>query len=121
MPYANSEDQRSYAKDHYLSNKELYKKRARENTQRYIERNRVYVNSLKEKSGCTDCLVKFPHYQLDFDHLSGFEKYKDVSRLVNSGCSIKKLDEEIRKCQVVCANCHRKRTWERKEDNGSIL
>ena len=46
---------------------------------------------------------------LDFDHVRG-DKVKELSVLVSQGVSVRKLDAEIAKCVVVCANCHRRRT-----------
>ena len=46
---------------------------------------------------------------MDFDHGQS-EKIDDVARLVMGGSETKLL-AEIAKCEVVCANCHRERTW----------
>lgn len=59
---------------------------------------------------CADCGETYPHYVMDFDHLG--EKDVIVSRLVAHG-SVRKLEEEIAKCEVVCSNCHRERTHQR--------
>ena len=54
---------------------------------------------------CLSC--GYNNYQgaLEFHHLDPNEKDMNVSDLVHF--SIKKLKEEIRKCIVLCANCHR--------------
>lgn len=57
---------------------------------------------------CADCGVSYPHYVMDFDHVRG-KKLCNVS----SGRfhrSMKRLLDEIAKCDVVCANYHRERT-----------
>jgi hypothetical protein len=54
---------------------------------------------------------------MDFDHLPGFEKKTEVSVMAQQGWSLNNLKEEIAKCEVVCAVCHRVRTsrrWARK-------
>lgn len=59
---------------------------------------------------CVDCGEQDP-VVLDFDHLPGFEKRFTISRAV--GASTRSWDSilaEIAKCEVVCANCHRRRT-----------
>ena len=38
------------------------------------------------------------------------DKVLDVSALSREGYSLNKLKQEIAKCDVVCANCHRRRT-----------
>lgn len=68
----------------------------------------------KEKLGCQDCKVKYPHYVLEFDHRDGKRKLDNVHRV------FKKYGrdtawEEARKCDVVCANCHKQRTYAREQ------
>lgn len=62
-------------------------------------------------SHCADC-GEDELLVLEFDHARG-EKRFDVSRLANSGPSIAKLEHELALCDVVCANCHRRRTARR--------
>ncbi|MDD3035770.1 MAG: hypothetical protein PHO93_02515 [Candidatus Saccharimonadaceae bacterium] len=106
MAYKNIEDQRSASKRHYNANK-----------QSYIERNKRYrksiqniVKEIKEKSPCIDCGVKYPYYVMDFDHLE--DKQFNINFLSATG-RVGALKKEIEKCEVVCSNCHRKRTYER--------
>jgi hypothetical protein len=49
---------------------------------------------------------------MDFDHVRGV-KHKNVAELIPT-LSKKKIDDEIKKCEVVCSNCHRIRTHLRK-------
>ena len=59
---------------------------------------------------CMDCGNRFPAVCMDFDHVRG-EKKDVVSRLACAkAASIKRLKEEIAKCDIVCSNCHRIRT-----------
>ena len=74
-------------------------------------RNRVIIEAAKCKP-CMDCGREYPHYVLDFDHVRG-DKRRAVSKM--KYCSVRLLLEEIAKCDVVCANCHRERTFKRKE------
>ena len=60
-----------------------------------------------------DCKEVYPYYVMDFDHVRGV-KHKNVSELIGT-LSKKKIDEEIAKCEIVCSNCHRIRTYLRKE------
>ncbi|MBA3694184.1 MAG: hypothetical protein H0X15_11020 [Acidobacteria bacterium] len=53
-------------------------------------------------------------YVMDFDHRVGEEKKAHVSRLVGM-MNLQNLLDEIEKCDVVCANCHRIRTYERNQ------
>jgi hypothetical protein len=70
------------------------------------------VKRYKEDRGCQDCLRAFPHFVLDLDHVRGI-KTMEVSRLASAGYSWEKIAEELSKCEVVCANCHRYRTAKR--------
>jgi hypothetical protein len=57
---------------------------------------------------CVDCGESDP-IVLDFDHVFG-EKKLEVSLLAWTRHSFKTIENEIRKCEVRCANCHRRRT-----------
>jgi len=74
------------------------------------ERLRELVDSFKNEP-CTDCGVKYPNYVMDFDHRNPFEKTKAIGQLVSAQSPASKVLEEISKCDLVCSNCHRERTW----------
>ena len=50
---------------------------------------------------------------LEFDHRDSVAKVADVSALMRRAVSQRMLEAELQKCDVVCANCHRRRTAER--------
>lgn len=66
---------------------------------------RKFVIEYLSVNPCVDCGESNP-IVLDFDHVMG-DKTDSVSRMVMVGFSIKKISEEINKCDVRCANCHR--------------
>lgn len=77
-------------------------------------RKRLMAISDEAKSRpCLDCGVQYPPYIMDFDHRNPAEKVACVSKLVGSGAKDAEeiLRLEIEKCDVVCSNCHRERTW----------
>lgn len=77
---------------------------------RAICRNKEIVKSFLSKSSCTDC--KLTDWRLlEFDHLPQFTKVIDISKMISTGKSARSLVNEIDKCEVVCANCHRLRTY----------
>jgi 5-methylcytosine-specific restriction endonuclease McrA len=49
---------------------------------------------------------------LDFDHTDKSKKEFDISFGMAKGYSLAKIKLEMEKCQVLCANCHRIKTWE---------
>jgi hypothetical protein len=80
----------------------------------YRARNITFVRKLKEDNPCTDCKRYWPYYVMHYDH-TGTDKVANVSALVREPVSIRKILEEIAKCDLVCANCHAIRTWERRQ------
>jgi len=72
---------------------------------------RQKLAEIKEKSGCKDCGVT-NHIVLDFDHLK--DKKYNISQMIRDGFSWKSIMKEVEKCEVVCANCHRVRTHNRR-------
>lgn len=76
---------------------------------------RDLIISFKDKKTCADCNQSFPYWVMDFDHL--LKKTMNISKMCR--WSEQKILEEIEKCELVCAVCHRIRTWQRK--NGSLM
>ena len=77
---------------------------------RYQKR-REMVNAIKLDAGCADCGYDQHPVALDFDHLPQHKKSFDISRSLTIAWT--RILAEIAKCDVVCANCHRIRTYER--------
>lgn len=73
----------------------------------YYEK-RAILNKIKNVP-CKDCGRSFPYYVMDFDHRHGTGKLKDISHTIS--WSIDRIIRETEKCDVVCANCHRIRTY----------
>ena len=84
-----------------------YDKQLAANREHY-ERNREVIRFAKNQP-CDDCGEDYPAVCMDFDHRDPEKKVAGVGAMVNWG--VKKLVAEILKCDVVCANCHRLRTW----------
>lgn len=106
---ANREHYRKYkpsrvARQHlkeYRRNRQAAKKLSR----------RAYLNALKQVP-CKDCGQSYPPYCMDFDHVPerGPREFW-LSHWASFSMPWDKLDAEIAKCDVVCAICHRKRTY----------
>ena len=80
---------------------------------KYLRR-RHWLNKYKEYKGCSKCGYSLHGVAIDFDHVDPNTKRFNISqRLANS--TIKLLFEEIRKCDLLCANCHRIKTLEEKQ------
>lgn len=76
------------------------------------------VQKIKSKTPCAECGKKYPYYVMQFDHLPQYEKKFTIGNARGNAMSIHKVEEEIKKCDIVCANCHTIRTWRRK--NGGL-
>lgn len=81
-----------------------------EASKRRSKKTRERIQQYKRKP-CIDCGIEYPPYVMDFDHVRG-EKLGTISQMI--GVPKDKLEAEINKCEVVCANCHRERTHQRK-------
>jgi 5-methylcytosine-specific restriction endonuclease McrA len=71
------------------------------------------INTAKVDKPCTDCGISFSVVAMDFDHIE--DKRFALSYLRRHGPTITSLLREIDKCELVCANCHRERTWQRQQ------
>lgn len=92
---------------HYQSNKREYVLRARKYRKEVVG---GWLREYKSNHPCKDC-GKFYHYcQMDFDHLR--DKTRSVNGMI-SASGKQRLLAEIAKCDLVCANCHRLRTFRR--------
>ena len=81
-----------------------------------VVRRKYWLNRFKEKQGCLDCKNKYPCYVLDFDHRDVFNKKFGICTSNGIKSNLKVLIQEVRKCDVVCSNCHRIRTHNNKEN-----
>ena len=77
--------------------------------------NLAFLNELKLEAGCADCGYRGHPAALDFDHLPGSSKIRGLARMLL--VSRATLLAEIAKCEIVCANCHRIRTWNRRRES----
>lgn len=69
--------------------------------------------ALKKTLACLDC-GNSDWRVLDFDHVAD-NKDDSVSNMLKNGHSWDTIEAEIAKCEPVCSNCHRIRTYERRE------
>jgi hypothetical protein len=105
------EERAAIKRAYYLENREKSIKASYERVKLTRIRNSNYIQEYKLNHPCIDCGFSDPR-ALDFDHVRG-EKSANISILAYSA-SLEKLQEEIDKCDIRCANCHRIATAERK-------
>lgn len=87
---------------HYRNNKPAQLKRNTANRQKM----RKLISEYKELKGCLYC-DEADACCLDFHHKEGEHKIKEVSQMLYT-FSQSMVFKEVEKCDVVCANCHRK-------------
>lgn len=86
-------------------------KKNRQKVKEHRVRVRAFIQSKKDKP-CSDCSVPYPFYVMQFDHVRGKKEFT-ITSAQSSFVSMKRLLQEIAKCDVVCANCHAERTHKR--------
>ena len=93
-----------------------------ESSRRHYQKNRIarraeikrrvqsavhFVQGYKSASGCSRCNESTPCC-LDFHHRDPSLKVAEVATMAHRGFSISNILVEIEKCEILCANCHRK-------------
>ena len=82
------------------------------------ERKLQKLNEIKSQP-CVDCGGTFPPCAMDFDHITD-DKVHNISWLINNR-SWAAVEQEIAKCELVCANCHRVRTQDRMHAHWAMM
>lgn len=100
--------QRERNRQHYKANRTVYICRAKAKKVAC----RDLLRKLKDKP-CRDCGVQYEWFVMQFDHLPGHQKVLAMAQAANDA-SERLILEEAEKCDVVCANCHARRTHQRK-------
>ena len=100
---------RSCCREWYLANKSAHKVRARERNLAVRTALAIKVAEYLFEHPCVDCSERDIRV-LDFDHRDRSEKTYAVSAMIALQMSWAAILVEIAKCDVRCANCHRRRT-----------
>ena len=72
------------------------------------QKNKDLIGEIKSNKGCAKC-GDTRSYVLDFHHIDPSTKVEKVSKIVSNhySASNNEIKNEIDKCIVLCANCHR--------------
>ena len=92
---------RAYYKGWYLKNKEKKLKQCRDDR----ARNKRLINEYKALHSCIQCGEKNP-ILLVFHHKNMKEKENGIAVMASSSFSTEKLINEMKKCEILCFNCH---------------
>lgn len=98
---------RKYTKTHYLNNKKYYIDKATKHNISATLVARKWLNDYLSVNPCVDC-GNSDIEVLQFDHKDRSLKSGEVSKFLSY--SLNRLQEEVFKCEVRCANCHIKKT-----------
>jgi hypothetical protein len=104
VPYKDSDEQKAYLRDW---------------SRRQIQERKDYVNRHKAERGCKNCDERDP-IVLDLHHTDD-NKEATVSKLVNRRKPWKLIFDELDKCEVLCANCHRRHHHLEREITQAVL
>lgn len=100
--YYKSDKKKEIDRKYYEENKEKSLSRSRQYRKRYKE----WFKKIKDGLVCGECGFTGHGEAIDFHHPED-DKSKDVARLAGETSSKKRILEEMKKCKVLCANCHR--------------
>ena len=105
MPYKDKTvkqiKQKTYASTYYQNNKAKVLATTKASVKKYKEQWR----SFKATLSCVKCGQNHPA-TLDFHHIDSSTKEASVNKLIKYR-AFKRAMEEVKKCVVLCANCHR--------------
>jgi hypothetical protein len=91
------------SRKHYLKNYVVRRAEIKRRMQSAIR----FVQGYKAASECLRCFESTPCC-LDFHHRDPKLKVMEIATMPRRGCSIRNIVAEIEKCDILCANCHRK-------------
>tara|TARA_R100000306_G_C4258682_1_gene84175 strand:- start:114 stop:416 length:303 start_codon:yes stop_codon:yes gene_type:complete len=92
MPYKDPQKAREYKKAWHLHN---------------TTEKRKWLNEYKKDKPCSRCGETYDPLCLDLHHIDPEKKEATISSLVQGTQKLEKLKEEVAKCEIICAHCHR--------------
>jgi hypothetical protein len=104
--------QQAAKRRYYEANKDKVKAKARAYTRETRNQIRTWLHAYLLTHPCLDCGETDPII-LEFDHFR--DKKFNVGEAASIGASLKRVQLEVAKCEVRCANCHRKKTYRERE------
>ena len=113
-----------YDKKRYKNKNGKEKQRLKDKNKKTAKRNSLFLYNYLKENPCVNCNEDDP-IVLCFDHLDANTKHDNVANMVSGYYSIKRIQEEIDKCQVLCMNCHTRKTavdqsWKFLEFNNGV-
>ena len=100
--------QSSYCRRYYSDHREEHNARRYKHQKRYRICNRERLHEFLSGKACVDCAESDP-VVLELDHIRG-PKRGNISQMVSNGVTWARIADELKKCEIRCANCHRRKT-----------
>ena len=124
VPFKDPDARRAYHREYmkrYLADnptkREAQRVRVSANNARYEQQKRDWLTEYLRTHPCVDC-GETDRDVLDFDHVRGVKLF-GIATVMRKGYSLESLISEVAKCEVRCANCHRKVT--RKRERSGVV
>lgn len=100
---------RKYIRNHYNNNLKYYIEKARVRNKMIKDIGTSYLGPYLLSHPCVDCGEK-DILVLEFDHRDRTKKISEIRNIIQRGGTLDKVKKEVEKCDVRCANCHRRKT-----------
>ena len=103
-----------YNKDGQKSRNSICRDCKNKQTQKYkppqskSDKIKEWIDSIKINIGCLICQECSHPQLLDLHHINPEIKEDQIPNMIQRGYSINAIYTELKKCAVLCANCHRK-------------
>ena len=101
--------EKTYKREYYLRHHDKYKAKAKVRAFQYKQHIRDFLLEYFDRHPCVDCGETDP-VVLEFDHRDATEKVDCVGTMISNKKPLGVIKAEIEKCDVRCANCHRRKT-----------
>lgn len=101
----------------FAANKRTTKNTLKHERNPRIQTNRELIKQAKSVP-CAICQQTFEAHNMQFDHIDANNKLKDVCQLKSASTEI--LAAEIAKCQVICAMCHRRKSFHQQRERNRL-
>lgn len=112
--------QKATAAEHYRRNAPEIKARAKAHNAKTSDIVRAWVAEYLRGHPCVDC-GEIDSIVLEFYHRDRAAKRIEISRMLRRGFSLESVKAEVGKCDVRCANCHRRKTHQQRLSEGGSL
>jgi hypothetical protein len=103
-----------YCRQHYHNNKLKHNSRRTKLKKKHYDEQSQKIRDIKSNKKCCDCDKSFPACVMQFDHVNS-DKFTNISDMPGK-YNWSKIEKEILKCDLVCANCHCIRTYNRRNN-----